>query len=392
MTGKGDNALRLTDWLFGWREITADGDAAKFLTDLLLKENIPAEIRTDENATTVRVGRAAGKRIFKALSENGINVRVGEIRGLPGLFRATMKRPGAVCGVVLAVLFFAFARTRLWDVRIEGDGSVDEDAIREIVYAAGLRPGMKLREISPESVSSACLLHEDVFSGINVTLSGVVAKVEWLGREQGDPIASPSSDGVNVVASCDGVIVSVEPTSGTAVVVPGQTVHKGDLLISGVTGGGAVRASGKVTATVTREFTATVPKAVTTNRIEKKNAVSLSFRMFGEELFSIGAGGDSVSEKEWTLPGGIVLPFSFRVGYLHKTVLENVELTEAEAAQNALRRLRWIVREALAEGELIREEISGGFDDAGYTATAKTEYLINIAKPLAFTVGNEYNK
>ena len=392
MTGKGDNALRLTDWLFGWREITADGDAAKFLTDLLLKENIPAEIRTDENATTVRVGRAAGKWILKALSENGINVRVGEIRGLPGLFRATMNRPGAVCGVVLAVLLFVFARTRLWDVRIEGDGSVDEDAIREIVYAAGLRPGMKLREISPESVSSACLLHEDVFSGINVTLSGVVAKVEWLGREQGDPIASPSSDGVNVVASCDGVIVSVEPTSGTAVVVPGQTVHKGDLLISGVTGGGAVRASGKVTATVTREFTATVPKAVTTNRIEKKNAVSLSFRMFGEELFSIGAGGDSVSEKEWTLPGGIVLPFSFRVGYLHKTVLENVELTEAEAAQNALRRLQWIVREALAEGELIREEISGGFDDAGYTATAKTEYLINIAKPLAFTVGNEYNK
>ena len=356
--------MRLTDWLFGWREITADGDSAKFLTDLLLKENIPAEIRTDENATTVRVGRAAGKWILKALSENGINVRVGEIRGLPGLFRATMKRPGAVCGVVLAVLLFAFARTRLWDVRIEGDGSVDEDAIREIVYAAGLRPGMKLREISPESVSSACLLRE----------------------------ASPSSDGVNVVASCDGVIVSVEPTSGTAVVVPGQTVHKGDLLISGVTGGGAVRASGKVTATVTREFTATVPKAVTTNRIEKKNAVSLSFRMFGEELFSIGAGGDSASEKEWTLPGGIVLPFSFRVGYLHKTVLENVELTEAEAAQNALRRLRWIVREALAEGELIREEISGGFDNAGYTATAKTEYLINIAKPLAFTVGNEYNK
>ncbi len=392
MTGKGDNALRLTDWVFGWREITADGDAAKFLTDLLLKENIPAEIRTDENATTVSVGRAAGKWILKALSENGINVRVGEIRGLLGLFRATMKRPGAVCGVVLAVLLFAFARTRLWDVRIEGDGSVDEDAIREIVYAAGLRPGMKLREISPESVSSACLLHEDVFSGINVTLSGVVAKVEWLGREQGDPIASPSSDGVNVVASCDGVIVSVEPTSGTAVVVPGQTVHKGDLLISGVTGGGAVRASGKVTASVTREFTATVPKAATTNRIEKKNAVSLSFRMFGEELFSIGAGGDSVSEKEWTLPGGIVLPFSFRVGYLHKTVLGNVELTEAEAAQNALRRLRWIVREALAEGELIREEISGGFDDAGYTATAKTEYLINIAKPLAFTVGNEYNK
>lgn len=383
----------MTDLLFGWREITAEGDGAKFLTDLLLKENTPAEIRSDGESATVRVGRTAGKKIVKKLIENGIDVRVGELRGLPALFRSAIARPGALCGVILAVLLFTFARTRLWDVRIEGDGTVDEDAIREIVYAAGLRPGMKLREISPESVSSACLLREDVFSGINVSLSGVIAKVEWIGRERGEPIASPSPDGgVNIVASCDGVIVSVEPTSGTAVVVPGQTVHKGDLLISGVTGGGAVRASGKVTATVTREFTATVPKTVETIRIEKKKPVSLSFRMFGEELFTFGAGGDSVSEKEPTLPGGIVLPFSFRIGYSHETVKESVELTEAEAAQNAIRRLRWIVREALAEGELIREVITGGFSDGGYTATAKTEYLINIAKPLAFTVGNEYNK
>ena len=385
--------MHLTDRLFGWREITAEGGAAKELTDLLLKENIPAEIRSDGESATVRVGRTAGKKIVKRLMDNGITVRVGELRGLPAFFHSVITRPGIVCGAVLAVMLFAFARTRLWDVKMEGDGTMDEDAIREIVYAAGLRPGMKLREISPESVSSACLLHEDVFSGINVSISGVVAKVEWLGRDHGETVTSQSPEGgVNIVASCDGVIVSVEPSCGTAVVIPGQTVHKGDLLISGVTGGGAVRASGTVTATVTREFSATVPMSYETSRIDKKRPVSLSFCMFGEELFSFGAGGDSTSEKELTLPGGIVLPFSFRIGYRHETATETIELTEAEAVQNALRRLHWIVREALAEGELLRQEISGGFSDEGYTATAKTDYLINIAKPLAFTVGNEYNK
>ena len=385
--------MYLTDRLFGWREITAEGKTAKVLTDFLLKENIPAEIRVNGETATVRVGRAAGKKIVKELSEKGLSVCVGKLCGLPAVLRSVTARPGVVCGVVLAVLLFAFARTRVWDVRIEGDGTVDEDVIREIVYAAGLRPGVKLREISAEDVSSACLLHENVFSGVNVSVSGVVAKVEWIGRERGEPIELPTQDdGVNLVASCDGVIVSVEPTCGTAVVVPGQTVHKGDLLISGVTGGGVVRANGRVTANVTREFTVTAPKTVTTNTVAGKKAVSVSLRLFGEELFSFGAGGDSASEKELTLPGGIVLPFTIRVGYRHETVPLTKELTEAEAAQNALYRLRWTVREALAEGELIRQEITGGFSEDGYTATAKTEYLINIAKPLAFTVGNEYNK
>ena len=65
--------------------------------------------------------------------------------------------------------------------------------------------------------------------------------------------------------------------------------------------------------------------------------------------------------------------------------------SESETARSALRRLDWIVREALSEGELLKKEVSGSFSDSGYTATAKTEYLINIAEPLAFNAGNEYN-
>ena len=68
---------------------------------------------------------------------------------------------------------------------------------------------------------------------------------------------------------------------------------------------------------------------------------------------------------------------------------ETVERTEAETAEVAIRRLHWIIREALSEGELLKKEVAGAFDGSGYTATAKTEYLLNIAEPLAFTARNE---
>ena len=385
--------MRLIDRLFGWREIKTEGEATKALTDLLLQNAIPAEIEEAGGAATVRLGRADGKRIVTALREKQIGVSVGRLCGFPALLQSLLRRPGILAGVLCALLFFLFARGRVWEIRIAGDGSLDEDVVRSILYTAGLRPGMPIRDFSPDGVATECLMRDDLFSGMTVSLSGVVANVEWFGRLGDASVPSGSeAGGVNLIASRDAVIVSVQPTCGTAAVSPGQTVHKGDLLISGVGKGGTVRASGVVLARVSEEFSVTAESVEVRRKIGKAKPVSLSLMLFGEKVLSLGRAGDTSSEKEWTLPGGIVLPFSLRVGYAHLVEEEVVSLSEKEAATRALRRLDWVVREALSEGELIKKEVSGDFSGEGYTATAKTEYLINIAEPLAFNARNEYNK
>lgn len=383
--------MRVIDRLFGWKEITTV-DGTKRLTDYLLMESVPAEVTSDENGTAVRIGAQDAKRVERYLTENGIAARVGPIRGLPAFFRAAAVRPGILLALAAVAFLFFFARSRVWDVRITGDGSIDEDTVRAALYEAGLRPGMRKKDVSIDRISSVCLSNGELFSAVNLSLSGVVAVVEWIGRSGVGQTVTCDRHGVNLVASCDGVIVSVEPISGTAVVAPGQTVKKGDLLISGVIPGGTVRAAGKVMARVTESFTATAAKSETKQTTLKRRPVSFSFRTFGEEVFSIGGGGDTFAVREWTLPGGVVLPFSLRVGYARETVTETVERTEAETAEVAIRRLHWIIREALSEGELLKKEVAGAFDGSGYTATAMTEYLLNIAEPLAFNRKIEYNK
>ncbi len=385
--------MRGIDRLLGWREIVTKGEGAKKLTDYLLKENLPAEVISDESETVVLVGVREAIKIRAYLSENGIDSRFGPIRGLPALLRSAVLHPGILIGLAAVFLLFLFARSRVWEVRITGNGSTDEDKVRAALYEAGLRPGMRKKDVSGNAISSACLSNGELFSSVNVSISGVVANVEWIGRSGEDHAAVfGESAGVNLVASCDGVIVSVEPSVGVAVVVPGQTVRKGDLLISGVTPGGTVRAAGSVMARVSSEFRASAAKTEEIKTTVRRRPVSLSLRLFGEELFTVGGGGDTSAVKEWILPGGVVLPFSFRVGYSSETLTESVELTESQTAENAFRRLNWMIREALAEGELLKKDVSGSFGDAGYTAEAKTEYLINIAEPLAFDSRNEYNK
>ena len=385
--------MRGIDRLLGWREIVTKGEGAKKLTDYLLKENVPAEVISDESETVVLVGVREAIKIRAYLSENGIEARFGPIRGLPALFRSAVFHPGILIGLAAVFLLFLFARSRVWEVRITGNGSTDEDKVRAALYEAGLRPGMRIKDVSGNAISSACLSNGELFSSVNVSISGVVANVEWIGRSGEDHAAVfGESAGVNLVASCDGVIVSVEPSVGVAVVVPGQTVRKGDLLISGVTPGGTVRAVGSVMARVSSEFRASAAKTEEIKTTVGRRPVSLSLRLFGEELFTVGGGGDTSAVKEWILPGGVVLPFSLRVGYSSETLTESVELTESQTAENAFRRLNWMIREALAEGELLKKDVSGSFGDGGYTAEAKTEYLINIAEPLAFDSRNEYNK
>lgn len=385
--------MRAIDLLFGWREIAAEGEAAKRLTDYLLRDGIAADLFSEGDRTVVRVGRAAAKRIRAYLTENGHSAEFGRLRGAPSLALSLLRRPGIVAGVLAAVFLLIAARGRVWQVTVSGDGSLDEDEVRTVVEEAGLYPGKKVRAVTPNEVASKCLRREDLFSGVTVSISGVVAEVTWIGRAVDEPIRSDAAgEGANLVAASDGIVVAVQPTAGTAVVSPGQTVHKGDLLVSGVTRGGAVRAAGTVTARVTAEFRATVPVAETKRTVTKRRPVSFAFKLFGKELFSVGEGGDSAYESEPTLPGGVTLPFSFRVGYAHTVEEVSVERSEAEAARLAHRRLNWILREALSEGELLKSEVSGGFADGGYTATAKIDYLINIAKPLAFSARNEYNK
>ena len=385
--------MRLIDRLLGWREIQTEGEATKALTDLLLQNAIPAEIVEAGGSATVRLGRADAKTIVGALREKQMNATLGRIRGLPACLLSLLRRPGILVGVMCAFLFLLFARGRIWEIRIAGDGSLDEDTVRSVLYSAGLRPGMAIRDVSPEEVSTECLLRDDLFSGVTVSLSGVVARVEWLGRKGEAAIPSHGeAGGVNLVASRDAVIVSVQPTCGTAAVVPGQTVHKGDLLISGVNKGGTVRASGVVLARVTDEFSSTADCVEFRKKIGKAKPVSFSLLLFGEKILSFGYGEDAATETDLTLPGGIVLPFSIRIGHAHAVTEETVLRSESEMARSALRRLDWIVREALSEGELLKKEVTGVFSEGGYTATAKTEYLINIAEPLAFSARNEYNK
>jgi similar to stage IV sporulation protein len=88
----------------------------------------------------------------------------------------------------------------------------------------------------------------------------------------------------NLVAACDGQIVSVTAYGGKSEVRAGQTVRKGDVLVSGVIDSEAlgyrlVRARGEVIANVTKRFLASAPletvEKVTTGNVKTEKTIKI---------------------------------------------------------------------------------------------------------------------
>lgn len=190
-----------------------------------------------------------------------VRMRVRERRGLPFLLRPFRLRWGLAVGAVLFVVLLQLLSSRVWTVRISGNEQVSDEAIREMLEPLGVYEGAALSAVDLPQLQLTALEKLPELVWLTVNFEGSTALVEVRERQETQPIAS--DEPANIVATQDGVIVSVDAVSGQAMVKPGDAVTKGTLLISGVmdskVGPILKRAEGVVTARTTRTLTVTVP-------------------------------------------------------------------------------------------------------------------------------------
>lgn len=143
--------------------------------------------------------------------------------------RARATFPAAL--LVCALLTFAFL-SRVWivDVRVIGGGA-PSDAVYEILNRHGAAEGADASKIDTELLSLA-LNAVSGYSYASVAREGIALVVE-LAEERHAPELFDIGYARDLVALCDCVIVSVDVKAGTAQVKPGDTVRRGQVLISG---------------------------------------------------------------------------------------------------------------------------------------------------------------
>ena len=226
--------IELIRWLFGYVNFSArDGFADRFI-NLCTTAEIPLwNIQNVGGKITASTTLQGYLEIRNPARKSGMRVRVSEKKGLVFFLKKHKKRIGLLIGTFLIVVMLVFLSQFVWSVSVVGNTTIDEDYILETFENYGIKVGARITkekiEMAVEKVSSAI----PELSWVTINRKGAVAVIE-VREKINAPEMYDKTTPTNLVASEDGVVLSVDILYGNAEVKIGSAVTKGDLLISGV--------------------------------------------------------------------------------------------------------------------------------------------------------------
>ncbi len=343
-------------------------------------------------------------RLCLLCASRGINIRLERKGGLPLWFYRYRRRMGLLIGAVLAFVLFYMAGNVIWDVRVDGEESIDVTAFVDELDECGLRVGSWIPKMDTDAIERRILSRSDKVAWISVNLKGTVAYVQIRElmrppKTENESFGQPSGQPVNLVARCDGIIESVRLVSGEVVVKPGELVRAGDLLISGVRDSGnfgyRIRtANGQVMAVTEHTMVVQIPlkqqeKSYLPQKSEQKTLfffgksikVTKNSGNFGEEC-------DTIKKMEvFSLGSGVPLPIFVETVIARPFEWREICLSEQQAERMAEDELERQLNEALADqGILLSKAVSRSVSEEYYTINCRYRCVENIAEKKPFSV------
>lgn len=318
---------------------------------------------------------------------SGTRLKVSRREGWPFLRGRYRRRWGLVLGVAAACALLFYMSGCVWKVEVHGCETIDPAEITESLSELGLRPGVRSNSVDARRLENEMMLREEKLSWIAVNLIGSRAVIEIKERVPAPEQIDYDNRACNIVASQSGQIKYMEVYEGQSVLKVGDTVLAGEVIVSGITEDsyGNTRlqyARAKVVAQVYEDLEVVVPLEEN-ELVETGEATVLHrLRVLGMSLpLSLPKKMTETyveSEEEQELLGqqwlGLVTVTRQPAAYQTKTY------TEAEAKEEAEKRLLALERERFGGAEILDRTLEGSCDGTEFTLKARYTLEKDIAK------------
>ena len=381
--------------LFGYRRITVEEGKLAQATSLLLRSRISVR---GVDARSFCVRERDFQRVSSLLSGRVI-YESSPALGLPGAI-GRIKCKWAWCvGSVLSLLLLVYLSGLVWDIRVEGNEKIPDSAVVIALGESEFYIGRPWREIDMSAVETALLESADEISWLNINRRGSVAYVKVIEKErdEGNGNMGLAEGYANIVAKTDCVIEEITVIRGVAEVKVGDTVKKGDVLISGVlspeSGGGFTAAEGNVIGVVSDTVSMEVSRNFTNTAVvgKKIDCISVKIFNFSANILKIyrnlGTKCDIIKDTDsFSLFGRAKLPLQLTTEYRIVTSEEQMQYTDEQLVRVALDGLRMKLASELAEADLISMRTVGDFTEDGYAMSSQVVYSTVVSEKLAFEI------
>lgn len=322
-------------------------------------------------------------------------ITVEKQSGLPLYIKRSRTHKGLYIGAVLSILLVYAGLGRVWDIRVEGNEQVSEADILQTLENIGIHEGMRKRTKDLEYIYNRFLLAEGRIAWLSINYDGMIAHVEVDERKQSERI--PTGKGCNIVAACDGVVRRVVAWDGYACVACGETVKRGEILISPFV---PTRESGTLLrgarGSVWAETVHTYEVHIAKNASEKTYAPEhirttlcilgkrfpLSYAKYPKDTFYEKA----YSINDATLFGCVALPFDRMQEKVRPYIVETVILDKTSARDMAELELEKRIKETLSQAQIVKKECQSVENEMEFVFLFELTCLENIAKVVPFAM------
>lgn len=387
--------LWLYRFIIGYLEVEYSGDVTEIILNICAKQGISLwSIKRRDKKIRGFITVRDFKTLPRIAKGSGIRVHILKKRGFPFIARRYKKRLGIPVGAAIFFCFLEVMSCFIWTVEVSGNKTLPERDILAACEKIGVKEGAKKSSVNPKTAKQELLLELSKLAWASVNIEGCrvtvnVSEAAQKSEENGTP--------TNLKAAADGIITKINITSGNCLVKPGDTVAKGDLLVSGVIeradSTGFVRSVGNVTAKTERELTVSAyykrNVSEKTGRIKRKRV--LSFFGIDIPLFLGHENGSfkSRTEVKEALLLGKSLPIRLYTKYYEMTVQKEVILSKDELLKELEEELKKAAQvEKIADFEVKNrefDEIEGGIR---LKAIIYAEENIAAEEIMLFSTGN----
>ena len=321
--------------------------------------------------------------------KNGIELRLVAAKG-GKIITSSMKRRFVLCiGVGVCIVLLAISSLFVWRIDITGNDTISDGVILRALSECGLKNGTFWPALSSDEVRSDILMKLPDIAWLSVNVHNSCVEVVIHER-----IAKPDivneAEYTDVKAAKSGYITKLSVLEGKALVSIGDTVSRGDTLISGTMDSETaadrqVHAMGSVQARTWYEINAQTPmyESVKTEKGHSKTSLSL---VFGKNLikFSTDSRNNSAScakinklryaalGEAFTLPVGIIKQETTEF------TLQKQRIDENAATQRLKQNLLSELKRRIGDGSVSQTSFSVSKTDELLTVTLRAECIENI--------------
>ncbi|HHY83028.1 MAG TPA: sporulation protein YqfD [Clostridiales bacterium] len=225
----------LWNFLVGYMVIRVEGVSLEKFINLTVTNGIYLWGINRQNYTTLtaKISINGFRKLHGISRKIRCRIRIVDKRGLPFIIYRYRHRKMLAVGMVLFLMIIYGFSSFIWSVEVQGTESVNPQKLLNELESLGVKPGVFKPNIDTMSIENQLIIDLPEISWASLELRGSRAILRVKESVLPPPIIDKDTP-CNIVAAKDGIIDKMIVLDGQAVAKEGQTVRKGQLLVSGI--------------------------------------------------------------------------------------------------------------------------------------------------------------